>query len=144
MSRDERFDAFATFPGRLSEAAPAVAGRPTPPGEWGPIEVVPHLIATEAEVHLRRLRQIVVEDDPHWTWTEPGLSPGFDGADLAEVLEAFAGARATTVRLVRALDDDGWARHGTHATYGRLDVDGLLRLASDHDAEHLHSLSRSP
>jgi hypothetical protein len=113
---------------------------PTPPGEWGPSEVARHLIAVEDEVHVRRLRQVATEQDPHWTWTEPGLADGFEGDSLDEIIEAFAAARAATAGMFRALDDDRWARHGTHATYGRLDVDGLLRLASDHDAEHLESL----
>jgi hypothetical protein len=118
----------------------AAAAKPTPFGEWGPSEVARHLIAVEDEVHVRRLRQIATDDDPHWTWTEPGLAEGFEGASLHEVLDAFVAVRAGTVRLVEPLDEAGWARYGTHATYGRLDVDGLLRLASDHDAEHLESL----
>ena len=142
MSREERLEAFASFPERLREAALAAASRTMPPGEWGATEVVRHLIAVEDEVHVFRLRQVTEEDDPHWSWTEPGLATGFDGVALTDVLDAFAAARAATVQLYLALDDDGWARHGTHATYGRLDVDGLLRLASDHDAEHLGGLAK--
>jgi DinB superfamily len=141
VSRTERLEAFATFPARLREAARAVGDRPVPPGEWTPTEVVLHLIAVEDEVHQFRLRQIAVEDDPQWQWTEPGLAAGFDAASMAEILGAFEAARASTVGLVRALTEDGWARHGTHATYGRLDVEGLLGLASDHDTEHLEALS---
>jgi hypothetical protein len=139
MSRAESLDIFATFPGRLRVATLAAVA-PIAPAEWSAIEVIRHLIAVEGQVHLSRLRQIAAEDDPHWPWTEPGLAPGFDGAELSEVLETFAAARAATVELVLALDDDGWTRHGTHATYGRLDVDGLLRVASDHDGEHLRGL----
>lgn len=47
----------------------------------------------------------------------------------------------STVALVRTLDDAGWTRAGIHATYGRLDVTGLLRLATDHDEEHIKGLS---
>ena len=140
MKRAERLAAFAAFPERLAAAALAAATGRRPPGEWTAIEVVRHLIAVEDEVHVRRLRQVAETDDPHWSWTEPGLADGFDGADLGAVLEAFAGARAATLRRYLALDDAGWARHGTHATYGRLDVDGLLGLAVDHDAEHLRGL----
>ena len=53
----------------------------------------------------------------------------------------FARRRAKTVATVSALDDAGWARFGTHETYGRLDVAGLLRLAIDHDEEHAASLT---
>ena len=139
-TREAQLEAFASFPARLRDAAMAAATRPTPPSEWGPTEVVRHLIAVEAEVHQFRLNQVAAVDDPHWNWTEPGLAAEFDGAPLSEVLEAFEAARAATVRIVRALDDDGWARFGTHATYGRLDVEGLLKLASDHDAEHVEAL----
>jgi hypothetical protein len=47
------------------------------------------------------------------------------------------------VATVRALDEAGWERFGTHATYGRLDVAGLVRLAIDHDEEHLAGLERA-
>jgi hypothetical protein len=140
-SRQERLEAFARFPERLRSAASAAARKPTPPGEWDPSEVARHLIAVEGEVHARRLREVATEQDPQWTWTEPGLAEGYEGASLDEIIGAFATARAATAGMFPALDDDGWSRHGTHATYGRLDVDGLLRLASDHDAEHLESLS---
>ena len=39
-------------------------------------------------------------------------------------------------------DYDGWDRTGVHETYGRLDVAGLLRVAIDHDEEHLAGLAR--
>ena len=142
MSHDELVEAFAAFPARLAAAAKARVAewRQFPEGEWGPIETVRHLIAVEQEVHRARLTQVARQEAPHWTWTEPGLAPGFDDASLLEVLTVFARRRAKTVATIRALDEAGWERYGTHETYGRLDVAGLLRLAMDHDAEHLASL----
>lgn len=143
MSRDELIDAFAAFPGRFAAAAKARVAEwhPIPDGEWGPNETVRHLIAVEDEVWRKRLAGLAKEDDPHWEWTEPGLAPGLADASLLEILTVFARRRAKTVATVRALDDAGWARFGTHETYGRLDVAGLLRLAIDHDEEHAASLS---
>ena len=142
MTRAELVYAFAGFPVLLARVVGDVeaAGRRPPPGEWGPAEVVRHLIAVEVEVLQSRLAQVMAEDDPHWSWTEPSLAPGFDDAPVEAILAAFAQARAVTAATVRALDDDGWARFGTHATYGRLDVEGLLRIAIDHDADHLRGL----
>ena len=114
--------------------------RPVSPGEWGPAEVICHLIAVEDEVWQSRLAHVAGEDDPQWGWTEPGLAPGLDDAPLDETLTRFAAARTTTVATIRAPDDAGWARHGTHATYGILDIEGLLRIAVDHDASHLEGL----
>jgi hypothetical protein len=146
MSEPALVEAFAAFPARLAAAAKARVAewRPFPEGEWGPTETVRHLIAVEDEVHRARLAQVAKKEDPHWTWTEPGLAPGFDDASLLEVLTVFARRRARNVATVRALDEAGWQRFGTHETYGRLDVAGLLRLANDHDEEHLASLGSSP
>jgi hypothetical protein len=132
---------FADFPDRLAAAARAAAERPVPDGEWGPAEVVRHLIAVEGEVWQARLARVAAENDPQWAWTEPGLAPGLEDATLDEMLATFAAARAATLTTVRALDDAGWARFGTHATYGRLDIEGLVRLADDHDSSHLDSLN---
>jgi len=142
MTRDELIETFAAFPARLAAAAKARVAewRPLAEGEWGPTEIVRHLIAVEQEVHRARLAQVAKLEAPHWAWTEPGLAPGFDDASLLEVLTVFARRRAKTVATVRALDEAAWDRYGTHETYGRLDVAGLLRLAIDHDAEHLASV----
>jgi len=150
MDRDALVATFAVFPDRLTmavtaavEATLAAVDRPAEAGEWGPREVVRHLIAVEAEVWQSRLARVAAEDDPQWPWTEPGLASGFDETPVDGIVAAFAAARATTVATVLALDDAGWARHGTHSIYGRLDVEGLLRIAIDHDAEHLEAISRT-
>jgi len=112
MSRDELVETFAGFPVRLAAVATARAAesRLVPDGGWGPSETVRHLIAVEDGVWRSRLARVAAEDDPHWTWTEPGLAPGFDEASLQEILAAFAASRAATVATIRALDDAGWAR----------------------------------
>lgn len=132
--------ALAGYPDRVAIAAREAATRPTPDGEWTPVDVVRHLIAVEIDVHQSRLLAVAIGDSPHWDWTEPRPWPGEPDLDLEGVLERFAAMRATTVATISALDADGWARTGIHATFGRLDVDGLLRLAIDHDEEHLRGL----
>lgn len=140
MDREALLEAFAAFPLRLGSAARAAAGAPVTAGEWGPAEVVRHLVAVEREVWQARLAQVAVEHDPHWGWTEPGLEPSLDGASLDTILAAFEAARGTTHAMVTALDEAGWRRFGTHATYGILDVAGLLELAIDHDQEHIDGI----
>ena len=141
MDRAEGQAAFATFPEELATAVHQVPVAPVVPGEWGPAEIVRHLIAVEREIWQARLAQLALEDDPHWTWVEPGLEPGFDDASLDEIVATFADARAETVATVMGLDDAGGARFGTHATYGVLDIAGLLRIAVDHDREHLEAIT---
>ena len=55
--------------------------------------------------------------------------------------QRFGAARARSVAILDGFDDAAWARTGVHATYGRLDAPGLLRIVTDHDAEHLASLA---
>ena len=138
--REARIGRFAAFPGRLADAARASDSRPVAAGEWTTAEVVRHLIAVEGEVWLARLSELAAGGEPRWSWVEPAPSRQSPDATLDDLLAAFAGLRAGTVAFVRVLDDAGWARSGIHATLGRLDVGGLLRLAIEHDEEHLSGL----
>ena len=107
------------------------------PGEWSDAEIVRHLLAVDREVWHRRLADLASGAEPVWQSVEPGLAdPPGDGS-LEAAIDVFASARAETVRRFRALDDAGWARAGQHLRHGRLDALGLLRLAVDHDEEHL-------
>lgn len=107
--------------------------------EWSVRQVVAHLALVEAVVFQVRLDQLAGAapgEQPHWSWTEPGTSDAPELSTLEAALAAFAGRRAATLARVAALDEAGWQRAGIHATYGRLDVAGLLRVIVDHDAEH--------
>jgi DinB family protein len=141
-ARKELLERFGAFPDRVGSAARDAATRPPVPDEWTPEQVVRHLIAVETVVHQARLLDVAVHDRPAWGWTEPGPWMGEPDLDLDGLLGRFAELRAATVATVRALDGDGWARSGQHATYGMLDIAGLLTLATDHDAEHLGGLEQ--
>lgn len=134
---------LAAYPARLADAARAAAARPVsaPAGEWGPDEVVRHLIAVELDVHQSRLHDLATTEDPRWDWAEPGPWPGEPDLTLAQLLDRFAALRAATLAAVDALDDEVWSRTGSHSRLGRWDVEGLLRNAIGHDAEHLADVS---
>lgn len=133
-------DALAAVPERVA-ATTAAASRPPDdapaPGEWSARQVVLHLAAVEEEVWQARLDALASEAFPHWPWVEPGFWSGPGGDTWDGALAAFAARRAATVARLDALDADGWRRTGRHATYGVLDVAALLRIALDHDEEHL-------
>lgn len=132
---------LAAVPDRLATAARSAAGRPVPPGEWGPSQVVRHLIAVEEVVWHTRLRQLAAADRPTWPWVEPGPWQGDPGATLDELLTAFAARRGETVATLDGFDDSTWSRTGIHATWGEIDVADLMVRAVDHDDEHIASFA---
>ena len=139
-TRDGLLASLAAVPDRAAEAARAAAVRRVVPGEWTAEQVVRHLVAVETDVHQARLHDLATAAEPRWTWTEPGPWSGEPDLDLDGVLRRFAALRSETLVAVRLLDEAGWARTGQHATFGPLDVAGVLRSAVDHDEEHLRSL----
>jgi hypothetical protein len=129
---------FAAGPIELDAAASAAgAGGARPPaGEWSAREIVLHLVAVEGVVWQARLDDLERAPEPRWGWTEPGVWSGPGDDTLEGALAELRRRRAVTVARIDGLDDLGWRRHGTHATYGRVDVARLLEIAIDHDAEH--------
>jgi hypothetical protein len=137
-------DALADMPARATHAGathldPSVTRTP---GEWSPREVLLHLIAVEIEVWQPRLAALQTSRFPEWPWVEPGLWHNPEGATFAGALDVYRRQRGVTVARLDTLDDAGWARQGRHATYGVLDVAALMRIALDHDEEHLAQILR--
>jgi len=142
MTRAGLLAGFAAVPERFAAAVAAGPGDPDAPrpGRWSVREEILHELVVECVVWWRRLDDLAAGADPHWSRTEPELGDDPDPRDTATLLTAFASARAATVARIAALDDAGWARAGTHAKYGKLDVAGLIRLALAHDEEHLAAI----
>ena len=137
--RRNLLDELASIPAALTTAVRAASPAPPAPGEWTPSDIVRHLIAVEREVWHPRLAQLDAEDHPTWPWAEPDRWTGDPDATLDDLLATYAADRSSTMATLDALDDAGWARNGTHATFGVLDVAGLMDRAIDHDEEHLRS-----
>jgi hypothetical protein len=145
------YDAKAELLSRL-EAVPHAVGaaaglaltRPTPEGEWPPVVIVGHLVRVDESVWLPRLEEMAVVENPHWQWWE---EPDFDWfgtyghRPLGDLLADLTAARAAILDHLRQLDVVGWARVGTHDTFGLVDVQGLVRELLVHDGQHVHQLT---
>ncbi len=145
MDRAELLGRLATAPDRVASAARLVAASeaasPPAPGDWSAREVIGHLVSVETDVWQARLDSLEVAAEPVWAWTEPGVSEALEAATLEGAIRLLADLRAVTLARASALDDAAWRRVGIHATYGRLNVAGLLRVAVDHDEDHLAGLA---
>ena len=142
--RRDLLERLRAIPDALATAARAASPKPPAPGEWTPSDVVRHLIAVEQLVWHARLVDLSSTDHPTWPWTEPDRWAGDPGAPLDQLLATYAAVRATTIATLDSFDDALWARTGTHATFGVLDVADLMTRAADHDDEHLRSFETSP
>jgi uncharacterized damage-inducible protein DinB len=139
QGRADLLQRLAGGPDRIAEVARAadLAGRADErSAPWSARQNVAHLVLVERLVFQPRLDQLAGPDVPSWSWTEPGTSDAPEVATLEAALASFAAVRASTVARVTALDEAGWRRYGRHATYGRLDVAGLLGVIVDHDDHH--------
>ncbi len=140
--RAELVGRLASAPARVAHAATAAEGRPVPDGEWSVGEILRHLIAVDGEVFGRRLGDLREQDHPRWSWVEPRFDDGPADRPLSVLIATFGDRRRALVASVTALRPADWARSGTHDTFGLLDVAALLRVAIDHDDEHLASIER--
>lgn len=133
---------LTSTPARIIEAARGHADPvvPSVAGEWSARDVTLHLAAVETGVWHVRLDALATETFPEWPWVEPDRWPLPEGAGFDAAVDVFAAHRAATVGRLEALDDAGWHRRGRHATFGVLDVAALMRIALDHDEEHLRQL----
>ena len=132
-----------SIPIRISEAAKLANGTPEPTGQWSLNMEIAHLAHVEVVIWQSRLKQMAVEENPHWQWTEPPLEswwPLFVSQSLEQLLAIFAARRQETVDHLRGLSEEGWKRIGTHAAFGQMDVAGLCARILEHDEEHLEAL----
>jgi len=146
MTPDQRRlrDDLASVPARARALAEASAVTPDVapvPGEWSAREVILHLAAVEEEVWQPRLRALETETFPRWPWVEPGLWSGPGDETFEGAIAAYGARRSATLALLDGLGEDGWSRRGRHDTFGILDVAALMRIALDHDEEHLAQMA---
>lgn len=110
-------------------------------GAWTLRDIVAHLAATEVECFEPRIRSMAAGERPEFEFYSND-ERDFDGVTLQSALTEWVDTRARLIDFVRALSDEERARVGVHAKFGDLTVDGYLRIALEHDQDHLKSLER--
>jgi hypothetical protein len=113
-------------------------------GPFALIEHAWHIADLEREGFGERIRRLLTEETP--------LLPDFDGErvarereylklDLAPALAAFGAAREQTLRSLRSVSRDQWARSGDQEGAGRVALADLPRRILDHDLAHLNEIA---
>ncbi len=134
---------LASTPAQIVDAARdhAESSMPLVAGEWSARDVTLHLAVVEVGVWHVRLDALETGSFPEWPWVEPDRWSLPEGSGFEAAVDVFSAHRAATVRRLEELDQTGWQRRGRHATFGVLDVAALMRIALDHDEEHLRQIT---
>jgi hypothetical protein len=113
-------------------------------GPFALVEHLWHLGDLEREGFCERIRRLLAEEEP--------FLPDFDGEriagerdylklPLAPALSAFAAAREQTLRLLRSVSGEQWARSGRQEGVGAVTLAELPRRILDHDRAHLEEIA---
>jgi len=163
MAEPENFDAYtariASYVGRrdpmrMLRAAPGrlermVAGVPRGrltrrplPGKWSVGEILAHL----SEIELLwgyRVRTMLERENPEIVgmdqevWARVGR---YAKRDPRASLGLYAALRRSHVALLDGLSPKERARGGRHSQFGRLTIDGIVRLLAGHDVNHARQI----
>lgn len=126
--------------GRLiSGQSDEALARPASDGEWGVVEIVPHLRDWETiwQIWINRLLD---EDVPRYEPVDDSLwaiEHDYASQPAPESLADFAERREETVDLLESLDDAAWRREAIHPRLGPLTLHQLAERMCDHDAGHI-------
>ncbi|HEY9077478.1 MAG TPA: DinB family protein [Anaerolineaceae bacterium] len=108
--------------------------------EWSLVELMSHLSATETEVNLPRVKQILNENDPFL----PGIDTdrwvkerNFQANQGEEVLKIFIEARQELLMKLNQLDPEAPSRSARHAIFGPTSLKEILGFIATHDRAHL-------
>ena len=115
------------------------------PGEWSAREVVHHMADSEMTSAVR-LRRLIAEDAP--------TIQGYDQEEYAQRLfyaerpieasvETVGAARRTTAEILDRLDEEQWARGGTHTESGPYGVEAWLEIYAAHAHDHADQIRRA-
>ncbi len=113
--------------------------QPASDGEWGVVEIVPHLRDWE-EVYLGWARRLLDEDRPTLASVDDSLwaiEHDYAGERVADALAAFRDLREELLLRLETLAPDAWERQAVHPRLGRLTLHQLADRMCDHDARHV-------
>lgn len=114
-------------------------------GGWSMVEVIGHLIDAERRA-IDRIDQLQRQDNPVLAgYDQTGLveRQEYQKRDLAGVLAEFSDLRDRRVAILESLDESGWKRQATFASYGEVTLREITMHMCWHDVNHLAQIART-
>ena len=151
MTHEERQALVAQYKAGYEEVARNLEGFPEAalserplPGKWSAREIVQHLADSEMNSAIR-LRKLLTEEDAQiqgYDQEDYAARLRYNERDIAPALEVFRAARATTSQILERMNEDDWAREGTHTESGRYTAEDWLRIYAAHAHNHAAQIRR--
>ena len=146
-------DALALFPLQLEAhyaAIPAEFRHWSPPSWAGipsehftPIEQLCHVRDVEVDGYHVRFQRTLLETNPFLPdlGSEAlAVARDYASGNADDVLASFREARARTIDMIAAMDDQQLARRAVFEDYGPVTVRSLVHYLCSHDQQHLSGL----
>lgn len=151
MNQPERNELINKYGAGFSEVIAALEGFPPEKlnarpfaGKWSAAEIVQHLADSEMTSAIR-LRKLLTEIFPviyGYDQDKYAAVLRYNERDLAPALDAFRGARATSLQILQNLSEDDWRREGWHSEQGRYSVEKWLEIYAAHAHGHAAQIRR--
>jgi hypothetical protein len=126
--------------GRMIEGkSEEVLAQPASDGEWGVVEILPHLRDWE-EVYLGWIHRILEEEIPELAVVDDSLwaiEHAYASERVSDALASFSDTRDEVARLLETLAAEAWRREAVHPQVGRISLHQLADRMCDHDARHI-------
>lgn len=146
MQHDAMIDEYAAGGQKLREA---VAGLNSAelnafpvPGTWSIQQICVHLLHSDLFA-VGRMCQIIAEDVPllmDWNENTFVARLRYETLPIEDVLTCFETMRKTMAATLRQCKDEDFARYGIHSKKGKMTLEEILVLYTNHLAHHLDFL----
>ena len=143
MDQGALLEAYLRGPNQLRSAVTSLSreqltSRPVA-GRWSILEVVCHLVDTEANI-AHRIKRVLSEDRPVFDRVNPALmlaALAYHDRDVEDELGVFELMRRQIGCIVRASPPVAWERTGVVGDRGERTVGQMINGAVEHLAHHL-------
>ena len=143
MNQAALLDAYLGGPDRLRSAIAGLSreqmiSRPIA-GRWSVLEVVCHLVDTDANI-AHRIKRVLSEDRPVFDRVKPDLmlaALAYHNRDVEDELGIFDLTRRQIGRILRASPPEAWEQTGVVGDRGDRTVGQMINGAVEHLAHHL-------
>jgi DinB superfamily len=143
MDHAALLDAYLGGPDRLRSAVAGLSreqmiSRPIT-GRWSVLEVVCHLVDTDANI-AHRIKRVLSEERPVFDRVKPELmlaALAYHDRDVEDELGLFDLTRRQIVRILGASPPEAWERTGVVGDRGDRTVGQMINGAVEHLAHHL-------